>query len=107
MRPRKYKYRIAVWRYLKEGDNFGGNEVSEEKVSDSWCNIRSLPTNKLTEYGLDENEKAIVVTLRHRNDLDYNESNLFFIYKEVRYAINQVTETNLEGYEFKIIASAK
>lgn len=109
MKPRKYKYRIEVWRIIPGADGFGGNTVEDgddELVSESWCKISTVPRDKLEDFGLDQNKKAIRVYLRKRNDLDYvGRSDLFLKYKGVRYTINSVTEVNLEDYDIRILAS--
>ena len=106
MKPRKLLKRIAVWRYIKQADGFGGSEAETGvKVTDSWCNIKSVPTSKLIDYGLDETKRAITVTVRHRADLDYHDNDLYLVYQSVEYTINRVTEKNINGYHFELLAS--
>lgn len=106
MKPRKFKYRIEVFKTVIEDDGFGGNHAKEgQKIGCSWCNVSTIPRDKLTDFGLDEVKGAIRVRVRKRNDLDYNEQGLFFKYKGDRYTINSVTEINLAEYHFEIIAS--
>lgn len=106
MRLRKYINRIEIWQTAPVYDGFSGNTVSETKISDSWCNVKTIPVDKLEGFGLNEVRKAIIITLRHRNDLDYNNSELFLKYKGDSYEISRVTEKDLDGKEFQIIASA-
>ena len=108
MKPRKFKHRIEIHGVTHTADGFGGNTVDEAVDSllvSSWCKVVSIPRNKLTEFGLDEVKKAIRVFVRHRNDLDYNRSDLFLKYKGERFAINSVVEKNLDGFHFQIIAT--
>lgn len=111
MKARKLKYRIEVYKTVPVADGFGGNVIEDEAANEilldsSWCNVKTIPISKLTEYGLDENQKAVRITLRKRDDLDYEQQGLFFKYKGVRYTVEQITEWDIDGYYFQIIASA-
>lgn len=111
MKPRKLKYRIDVYRTVPVSDDFGGYVINDDAsnetlIGSSWCNVKTIPVNKLEEYGLDINQKAIRVNVRRRNDLDYEQEGLFLKYKGVRYTVNQVVEHNIDGFHFQIIASS-
>lgn len=107
MRARSYRHRIAVYENTAEvatDDGFGGNTGGENLLASSWCNVRTIPTNKVIEYGLDQTKKAITISVRKRTDLDFNRSDLFFRFKGDDYYPISVTEDNLDGYHFTIIA---
>lgn len=111
MKPRKFKHRIEVWKTVPTADGFGGNVVddvtpNETLLGSSWCKVTTIAQNKFVDFGLDEVRKAIKVNVRKRNDLDYEQEGLFFKYKDVRYTVNGVTEYNIDGYHYQIIASA-
>ena len=78
---RKYKYQIEVWSRGEVPDGSGGQTVADTKLADSWCNVTSVPIPKLIDYGLNNTQRAITIELRERNDLDYFDTYIFFVYK--------------------------
>ena len=111
MKPRKFKHRIDVYKTVPTSDGFGGNLINDDAANEtllgsSWCKVTTIPTNKLVDFGLDEASQAIRINVRKRNDLDYEQQGLFFKYKGVRYTVNGITQYNIDGYHYQIIASA-
>lgn len=104
---RKYKKRIEVWTREAQYDGVAGNTVVDTKLSDSWCNLESVPLNKLTQYGLNINQQAIRITLRYRNDLDYFDTDIFFKYNNKEWVIDAIRDNDQELEELTIIATAR
>lgn len=107
MKPRRYRHRIAIFENTSEAatdDGFGGNIGGESQLGSSWCNIRTITAEKLIDYGLDQTKKAIIISLRKRVDIDLNRSDIFFKYGGEEFYPSSVTEDNLNGYHFTIIA---
>lgn len=98
MRARKYTKKIEVWQTTKVSDGFGGNGVTTELLSSTWCEI--LTPDKLirnTDFGVTDTANTIIVRLRKRNDLPYNSVNQFFVYRGDKYLL-QGTPINV-GFE--------
>lgn len=103
---RRYKYRIEVYQNVEVDDGSGGTILSDTptKLGDSWCDIKTIPQNKITDYGLDVEKEAIRIRLRYRSDIDYNSVGLFFRYKTKNWMPNSIERKDLEEYEVEIIA---
>ena len=56
------------------------------------------------EYGLNIDQQAIEVRLRHRSDLDYFQDDIFFKYKGGEWAIKAIENIGLEDEELSILA---
>ena len=98
MRARKYTKKIQVWQTTKVSDGFGGNGVTNELITSTWCEIITL--DKLyrnTDFGVTDTANTIVIRLRKRNDLTYNSLNQFFKYRGEKYLL-QGTPINV-GFE--------
>lgn len=103
---RKYLDRIEIWQYGATADGYGGNLVSDAQLGSSWAKVKTIPANKLTDLGLDLTQTTIKVNLRYRADIDFGLSNLFIKYKSREFTVQSVTEVDLNGREFEIIAAA-
>ena len=98
MRARKYTKKIEVWQTTKVVDGFGGNGITTELITSTWCEIITL--DKLyrdTDFGVTDTANTIVIRLRKRNDLTYNSLNQFFKYRGEKYLF-QGTPINV-GFE--------
>lgn len=105
---RKYKYQIEVWsRVASDEVEGGGQTLVDTKIADSWCGIETIPTAKLTDYGLNVNQRGIIIKLRPRNDVDYFANDIFFKHKGFNWVITQITDVDLEGDELQIVASSE
>lgn len=103
---RRYSKRVQVWSYIANPDGFGGNTTSDTLEGTVWAEIRTIPLDKLNEFGLDQNQKNIRIFVRKNADIDYHQSNLFVKFGGIDYTITQVTEIDLDGVEFELLASA-
>jgi head-tail adaptor len=102
---RKYINKVEVWQKSSVSDGFGGNTQSESKLSDSWAKIKTVPTDKITSYGLDTENKTVIINLRHRGDLDYNQEGIFFKYKGLTFIPLRIEQKDMQEEEFEIIAN--
>lgn len=104
---RRYSKRIEVWNYAANPNSFGGNLTTDSKIGDAWAEIRSIPTNKLIDYGLDINQTSLLIYTRKRSDIDLQASDIFFKYKSVEYVPSRVTEVDLDGVELEFIVDGR
>ena len=110
MISRKYTKRVEIWQTVNVPDGYGGNTVTEELISKSWANIKSGSTSfsrsqVLANLGIVDQALSIMVTLRKRKDLPYNNVNQFIMYEGLKYIIQTVTEKDFENVEVEIIAT--
>lgn len=101
---RKYLNKIEVWINGTTSDSYGGNILSESQLGSSWCNIMTIPTNKMIEYGLDVDKEAITIKTRYRSDLNYFQVGLFFKYLGVDWIPTRIYNKDLLNEEITIIA---
>lgn len=108
MRSRSYQNIIEFWQVTEVSDEYGGYKVSEEKIAKSWCNIKtasnSRSSQRLTDLGVTDINSAIIIQLRHRNDIIYNASNQFIKYNGSKYIIQNVVNVDLSDVDIEIIA---
>lgn len=105
MKPRKYINRIEVWKHIEKDDGFGGNITTPSKISDSWCDIKTLNSERLIAFGITDSEYGLRINLRKRNDLDYFDEDIYFVYQDRDYVIQNIVEKDINGYEIEIIAA--
>ena len=103
---RKYLNKVEVWLNTALDDTAGGNLVDPSLIDSSWCNIKTLPTDKLTAYGLDIAQQAVTIKTRYRSDLDYFQEGLFFKYKSIDWIPSRIYNKDLLDEEITIIATA-
>lgn len=107
MKARKYTNRIEIWKRPETDDSFGGSvyDTPSEKLGESWCNIKTLSQQRIIDLGLLDFKHSIQINLRKRNDLDYTQNDIYFVYKGKEYIKQSLIEVNLDGYEIQITAS--
>lgn len=105
MRARKYINRIQVYQQTPVPDGFGGSTTSSVLVGESWCNVKTLSVQRVTDLGLNENSLVIEVNLRERSDLDYTISGTQLQYRAVIYNILRIEPVDLQEKEIKIVAA--
>ncbi len=103
---RKYIHKIEVWQNTAVSDGFSGNTNDPEQLGSSWCNITTIPTDKMLNYGLDIAQQAITIKTRWRDDMDYFDNAIFFIYKNIEWYPTRIFNKDLINEEITIIASA-
>ena len=97
MRARGFNKRIQLHETIVVPDNFGGNTVNTEFITETWADIRSMNANKpfskdITQFGISNTGLAVIVKVRKRNDLTYNSINQFIIYAGEKYVISSFPE---------------
>lgn len=105
MRARKYINRVKVYQGTVTPDGFGGNTSVMSLAGESWCNVKTLSAQRVTDLGLNENTLVIEANLRDRTDLDYSITGTQLKYKDVFYNILRTEPINLEEKEIKIVAA--
>lgn len=107
---REYTKIIEFWQTEEVADGYGGFTVSEELITSSWCNIKTVSSKSrtaqtLTDLGVTDPNSALIINLRYRNDIQYNAINQFIKYRDEKYIIqNAPANINLENTEVEIIA---
>lgn len=110
MRARKYNKRISIYQTTTTQNEYGGSVITDELITSSWCEISTVSNNskfsqRLTSLGVIDPTKAIIVKLRHRNDIEYSAINQYLLYNNNKYIIqNAPTNINLENTEVEIVA---
>lgn len=110
MISREYNKRIEIWQTAVVDDGYGGDTVSETLIASSWAKVSSASNNarsigRLTDLGITDPNNAIIVKLRHRNDLTYNAINQYLKYRGVKYIIqNDPTNIDFKDVDIEIIA---
>ena len=107
MKSRNYTKRIEFYQTAAVADGYGGNTVSETLVATSWANIRTpKDSQRLIDLGVTDPTDVIIITTRHRNDIDYNAINQFIKYRSVDYVVkNAPTNMGFMDVEVEIIAT--
>jgi len=67
--------------------------------------VSTIPVQKLTDFGLDIDRQSITIKTRWRNDLDYFQEGLFFVYKGIKWFPDRIYNKDLVNEEITIIAS--
>lgn len=108
MKARKYINRIEVWGIPEVLDGFGGDTYGEPiKITESWCNIKTITPERLSDLGLLDFKYGIQLNLRKRSDLNYFQPDIYFVYQGVDYMTQSIVEVDLNGFEIQIIATAR
>ena len=87
---RRFKKRIDIWETLRVKDGFGGNTNTEVKIASTWADIETLNNassmqNNKPDFGVNDPQNSVKVTVRKRNDLTYSNINMFIIYAGFKY----------------------
>lgn len=105
MKPRKYINKIEVYTTSYIDDGYGGQILDTPTlIGSSWCNVKTLRSERVTELGLSENNVVIELNLRYRNDLEYSTRNMFFRYKGLDFNPLRIEPVDINKYELRIIA---
>lgn len=110
MRARKYNKRVAFYQTTTVADGYGGFTVTDSLIATSWCEIKTVSNNsrysqRMTDLGITDPTSAIIIQLRHRNDIEYSAINQYVLYKGIKYIIqNAPTNIDFENVDVEIIA---
>ena len=91
MRSRQYTKRVEIYELTRVADGFGGFTVTDAKIGESWAKLETFQAGKaqnLTEYGIIDPQKAVLFTLRLRNDITYNADTQYIKYRNKKYIIS-------------------
>lgn len=102
---RRFVNRIEVWLNDATSDGFGGYTNTSERIASSWCKVTTIPRDKLTLYGLDTARYAITIELRYREDLDYKQEGLYFVYNGRKFNPTSITPIDVENEYLRIEAT--
>ena len=107
MRSRKYVHRIDICQNTYISDGYGGKKLGDAtQIGSSWCNVKTLRAERITNLGLADNDVVIEVNLRYRDDINYNNRDIYFRYKGIDFNILRIEPINIEKYEIKITAAS-
>ena len=106
MRSRRFRKRIEIYETTAVSDGVGGNTVTSALLGTSWADLRSVnKKTDLSQFGINNTQLAIEVTVRKRNDLAYNSINQFIVYGGENYNIVSFpTNTNFDNSLITFIA---
>ena len=111
MRAKRYNKRIEIWQVTKTPDGYGGETVTDELITKSWCSIKTASTNKSNStraesLGITDPTNTIFISTRLRNDITYNAINQYIVYNGFKYIIqNEPTSVDFTNTEVEIIAT--
>ena len=97
MRARRFNKRIEIWQTAIVSDGFGGNTSSNTLITSSWAEIKSLNvSNRIgkssSDFGINNTQLGVMVTVRLRNDITYNSINQYIKYAGDEYTISSFPE---------------
>lgn len=110
MISRKYTKRLELWQTIEVADPISGYTTANEFVTKVWANVKTVANSskyvsRSTDLGITDPSNAIIITLRYRKDIQYNAINQFFVYRGVKYIIqNAPVSINLQGSDVEIYA---
>lgn len=107
MISRKYTKRVEIYGTTEIYDGFAGSTVSTALLGSSWCHIKTVSRDRYVNLGLQSEQQAIEVYLRHRNDLDYMQDGIFLKYNGKEWVISSLTDMDLEGVEIRLMAISR
>ncbi len=110
MRSRRFTKRVQIWQAESEPDGFGGNTIKDELITSSWAELKVLTNNRnasrnTTDFGISNTQLGVMVTLRKRNDINYNSINQYMMYNNEKYIISSFpTNVNFDNSLITFIA---
>lgn len=102
MLKRKYIHLVEVVQTTDVFDGIAGNTLSTTSLGNSWCDVSSIPTSKMVEYGLNIDKQAIKIELRFRTDIDYKAEGIRFVYRSVTFIPFRVEQKDFNN-EYVIV----
>ena len=110
MRARGYNKRFDLYATTSQvADGFGGFTIESELIATSWAkietfNLGSRDSNS-TDFGVLDVNNALKITTRKRNDITYNSTGQYIMYRGEKYTINTApTNVNFEDNMVQFIA---
>lgn len=107
MRARKLNRRIEIYSVTSVPDGYGGNVITEQLVTKSWCSAKNVSVDRVVALGLNESRNVIEVRLRNRDNINYSVKNHFLRYRGSDFNILRIDPVNFENVEVIITAASK
>ena len=107
MRARQFNRKIEIWQTTNVADGFGGSSTpTNELITTSWAAIRThKDTRRDTDVGVSDYSEKLDITMRYRNDIQYNSVNQFLMYRGVKYTFT-MSPMNMDFNEAFITLTA-
>ena len=103
MLAREYNKRVSIYQTTKVPDGFGGNTVAEVLLFSSWAKLETNGVGyKAKDFGLQEFNDPLLFKVRFRHDFDYNSRTMFLTYKNDRYIIQGIRNSDEADIELEI-----
>ena len=108
MSARRFRKRIEIWQIKDVADGFGGFTVSEELITTTWADLKTIDARKnTTDFGINNSQLAVMCTVRKRNDFYYNTINQFIKYAGDKYTILSFPEDKNFDHSFITFIAVK
>jgi len=107
LKARNYSKRVEFYQTSVVADGVGGGTAGGDSlVATSWANVRTVKgSQRLLDLGVTDPTNTIIVTLRHRNDIDYNAINQYIKYRGLKYIVhNAPANIDFMDVDIEIIA---
>jgi len=87
MRARRFTKQVELWSTNSVADGFGGNTVTESKITDIWCDLSTLDRLKYAnrDTGDIDFANSVSVTIRENPNLTIDYKNNFIVYLNEKY----------------------
>ncbi len=106
MRARQLNRKVQIWQTRKVEDGFGGSKTYNELITSSWAAVRThKDTSRDTEVGVGDYSEKLDITMRYRNDIQYNSVTQFLTYRGVKYTFT-MSPMNQDFNEAFIVLTA-
>lgn len=106
MISRQYDKRIEVWGTVTVPDGFGGNLVAEQLQFKSWAKLETTGVGyKAQDFGLDQFNNPLLFKVRYRNDFQYEGRTLYVMYRNEKYIIQGIRNSDQRNIELDIFCS--
>lgn len=92
---RRFNKKVELYRATSAADGSGGFILNAGTlVKELWADITERNASNYDEAGISQNLKEVIITVRQA-DLNTNEN--YFVYKNQKYQINEITSNNKES----------
>jgi SPP1 family predicted phage head-tail adaptor len=100
MSARQFNKRIEVWQTRSADDGYGGQTVADNIITTTWANIKTPPSQVVSDLGQDYGKGVLSVTVRNREDFQYNNKLIYIKYRDVKYTISSfpINDNFIDGY---------
>lgn len=85
---REFNKRIEIWQTVSTDDGFGGQTVGENIITTTWAKLETIGSTSTVALGLDYTQSNILVTVRKRDDIEFNSKTIYIKYRDAKYTIS-------------------